>query len=148
MNKTQQKLHDLMLSILPFKEFRQNDVVGIGKEDCKPRGIILYKHPIRNFRGKNIFEDYYCVLQTNDVETFCHISKLKFISRPFTLNDLLMAMSIRDCIYRTSKLYKELVLFRMYNKEKGHYEYFKFDLTLSLLNQEEETLKLIIGVLE
>ena len=27
MNKSQQTLHDLMLSILPFEEFRQNDVV-------------------------------------------------------------------------------------------------------------------------
>ena len=132
------KLNELMLKILPFEEFRQNDVVE--------ESVLGYECNLLCFNkstGKYLIK-YDQLNNTILKEEFAE--DLKFISRDWTLNDLLMAFQQNRDFHTTLLI-----------TNKGYLEYYimedivwqvDYDLTKSLLNQSEETLTKIIEVLQ
>ena len=132
------KLNELMLKILPFEEFRQNDVVE--------ESVLGYECNLLCFNkstGKYLIK-YDQLNNTILKEEFAE--DLKFISRDWTLNDLLMAFQQNRDFHTTLLI-----------TNKGYLEYYimedivwqvDYDLTKSLLNQSEETQKKIIEVLK
>ena len=132
------KLNELMRDLLPFEEFRQNDVVE--------ESVLGYECNLLCFNkstGKYLIK-YDQLNNTILKEEFAE--DLKFISRDWTLNDLLMAFQQNRDFHTTLLI-----------TNKGYLEYYimedivwqvDYDLTKSLLNQSEETLTKIIEVLQ
>jgi len=130
---SKQKLNDLMLSILPFEEFRKGDIVRYG--NIKTDWIILRVSHI----GSALIEAGRWGWRERP------LSDLKFISRDWTLNDLLMAID---------KLKTFLVsdMGEMWTREIINYEpkmqcIGDYDLTKSVLNQSNETQQKLIEIL-
>ena len=134
MTKDQKTLHDLMLNILGFGNFRQNDVVetfGITKKANKIERVVM-----------NSGTDISLLIDS----TFRNNKDLKFTSRDFTLNDLLMAF------HKVREFHTYLGI-----NNKGYMEYWDstteedskqwdYDLTKNVL--EQDNLKEIIEVLK
>ena len=134
MNKLQTKLHDIMLSILPFEEFRQNDIIE--EEINGSCQFICYADNMMSYiLGKNGMDE---------IET----EYIKFISRDWTLNDLLMCLNHKHLIIKeiVCMTYKDISIqypAMINNKEIN--VMIDYDLTKNLLDQDN--LKEIIEVL-
>ncbi len=140
-----QKLHDLMLKILPFEEFRQNDVVR--EAEVYPCLIDKNDNPVIKYRDGIVFSvsaNWICVKNYTDSAQF-RKKDTKFISRDWQLPDLLMAMN---------KNKKELLWISsdglLWVTDLTHYPHTKeipYDLTKSVLDQEsiKEIINIITG---
>ena len=127
MNKSQKTLHDLMLKILPFEGFRQNDVVETNYDLELISGTVVD------------LTDYFLILDTFEmaIEKKC----AKFISRDWQLPDLLMALDRkRKWRINLDSDYNNIMRF----SDGGKIIW--IDLTKSVLDQE--SIKEIIGVLK
>ena len=138
------KLNELMRDLLPFEEFRQNDVVE--------ESVLGYECNLLCFNkstGKYLIK-YDQLNNTILKEEFAE--DLKFISRDWTLNDLLMATGkkeVRIDLTNFQLYYPSPIQFKNNIIRITHTNgYFIYDLTKSLLNQSEETQKKIIEVLQ
>jgi len=132
MNSLQQSIHKLMLSILPFEEFRVGDIVS----DNIVTAIFL-----------DFDEDGDIVGFDHEHKTSLSLTNeyTKFISRDWTLNDLLMAFQNVRKFHTTLQI-----------TNKGYLEYWEmedckwqvdFDLTKGVLEQSEEVLQKIGEIL-
>ena len=141
MNKKQQELHDLMLSILPFEEFRQNDVVQ--HIDSGTRGVVL-----KTLWNNLVFNYQHPSLYTETKQSL----EFKFISREWTLNDLLMAIETKwNYRCKSQKIYNKntVMQIEVYSEQddcgNSIGTEFYYDLTKSVLEQEsiEEIIKVL-----
>ena len=141
MNKLQTKLDKIMLSILPFKGFRQNDVV----EDMDGEQLIVLQN--EKYGGKIDYGRFLC--SGDNAVIILEDDELKFISRDWTLNDLLMCLNHKHLIIKeiVCMTYKDISIqypAMINNKEIN--VMIDYDLTKNLLDQDN--LKEIIGVLK
>ena len=148
MNKSQKILNDLMLKILPFEEFRQNDVVGYNRS----KGIYEKCQIIdigKNYISLNNYNEWYHIKGVNDktINFATYSIDLKFISRDWKLPDLLMAMMKRHPNPPFTNYHLEPNgSFAERQKDGTWLILFDYDLTKSVLDQE--SIKEIIGVLK
>ena len=144
MNKSQKTLHDLMLKILPFEGFRQNDVVEYDDVEWQVLG--------NEYNNKVLI-----VCDVTDDDAFQENAKdLKLISRDWQLPDLLMAMEKKmlDVDISTSLaddkiikiVYEKAVASMFMAMPRIEKTTIHFDLTKSVL--EQESIKEIIKVLK
>jgi len=102
MNKKQQELHDIMLSILPFEEFRQNDVVE--------ESVLGYECNLLCFNkstGKYLIK-YDQLNNTILKEEFAE--DLKFINRKWTREDFENALLIKDFIIEQQRVLENIAI--------------------------------------
>ncbi len=141
MNKSQKTLHDLMLEILPFEEFRQNDICEFDAKHEKSSVTLKLQRQIM-----------ICGTETAlmiDGLTLS-IKGLKFISRDWQLPDLLMAMNKEnnDVTLISDRFFidNHKMKITCNNLDKNFIIEFDFDLTKPVL--EQESIKQIIEVLK
>ena len=135
-------LHDRMLSILPFKKFRQNDRVSWKiKPFSDETGIVGSE--IKSFIAGG--DDKKKLLINGKIKD---IKDLKFISRNWQLSDLLLAIKELNPKQLAIINLQEEILYITDLSLYPHTKNIHFDLTESLLNQEEDVLTKIIEVLQ
>ena len=127
------KLHDLMLKILPFEEFRVGDRVEYKNRECE----VIKKN---NENTCWIYDNAPSEWEGSEYTPYVFDLHLKFISRDWQLPDLLMAWRKRTGLTQEGFwFYKNMSVAEILKD---------FDLTKSVLEQEESTIKEIIGVLD
>ncbi len=132
-----QKLHDLMLKILPFEGFRQNDVCEYDEVEWQVLS--------NEYNNKVLI-----VCDVTDDDAFQENAKdLKLISRDWQLPDLLMVMNkINTFVFYEFDQYAEgninTMCFTVHITMDKDVE-IKFDLTKGIL--EQESIKEIINII-